>query len=77
MGINLLLGMNIRDTKYFQTLKAFVVGQEAGATECRTITEKEFSDWTDFQKYISSSDKCTGLIELATIEASNAIQRLM
>jgi len=26
MGINLLLGMNIRDTKYFQPFKAFVVG---------------------------------------------------
>ena len=104
MGINLILGMNIRDTNYFQTLKAFGVGhinllvdkpivepepfgvgknivqrfrEEAGATECRTITEKEFSDWTDFQKHISSSDKCTGLIELATTEASNAIQRLI
>jgi len=104
MGINLLLGMDIRDTKYFQTLKAFVVGhinllldkpigepepfgvgknivqrfrEEAGSTECRTITEKEFSDWTDFQKHMSSSDKCTGLIELAIAEASAAIQRLM
>jgi len=100
MGINLLMGMNIRDTSYFQTLKAFAVGhinkpigepepfgvgknivqrfrEEASATECHTITEKEFSDWTDFQMHISSSDKCTGLIELATTEASNAIQRLI
>jgi C_GCAxxG_C_C family probable redox protein len=104
MSISLLLGMNIRDTKYFQTLKAFVVGhinllldkpigepepfgvgknivqrfrEEAGATECRTITEKEFSDWADFQKHISSSDKCAGLIELATTEASEAIKRLI
>ena len=104
LGINLLLGMNIRDTSYFQTVKAFVVGhinllldkpigepepfgvgknivqrfrEEAGATECRAITEKAFSDWTDFQGHISSSDKCTGLIELATTEASNAIKRLM
>ena len=104
LGINLLLGMDIRDTSYFQTVKAFIVGhinllldkpigrpepfgvgknivqrfrEEAGAAECRSITEKEFSDWTDFQKYISSSDKCAGLIELATTEASNAIQILM
>ncbi|MBC2703336.1 MAG: C_GCAxxG_C_C family protein [Desulfobacula sp.] len=104
MGINLLLGMDIRDTSYFQTLKAFVVGhinlllekpigepepfgvgksvvqrfrKEAGATECHTITEKAFSDWNNFQGHISSSDKCTGLIELATTEASNAIKRLI
>lgn len=104
LGINLLLGMNIRDTKYFKTLKAFVVGhinllldkpigepepfgvgksvvqrfrEEAGGIECRNIIEKEFSGWTDFQKHISSSDKCAGLIELATTEASNAIQRLI
>lgn len=104
MGVNLLLGMNIRDTSYFQTLKAFAIGhlnlllnkpignpepfgvgksvvqrfrEEAGATECRTITEKVFSDWNDFQGHISSSDKCAGLIELATTEASNAIQRLI
>jgi len=104
MGINLLLGMNIRDTKYSQTIKAFVVGhinllldkpigepepfgvgkniiqrfrEEASALECSTITEKAFSDWNDFQGHISSSDKCAGLIELATTEASNAIQRLI
>lgn len=104
MGINLLLGMDIRDTSYFQTLKAFVVGhinllldkpigepepfgvgkniiqrfrEEAGATECRAITEKEFSGWIDFQEHISSSTKCAGLIELATNEASTTIQRLM
>ena len=104
LGINLLLGMNVRDTSYFQTLKAFVVGhinllldtpigepepfgvgknivrrfrEEAGAMECRAITEKAFSDWNDFQGHISSSDKCSELIELATNEASAAIQRLM
>lgn len=51
--------------------------KEAGATDCRKITEKKFSDWTDFQKHMSSSDKCAGLIELATTEASNAIQSLI
>ena len=103
MGVNLLLGMNIRETSYPQTLRAFAVGhinllldksvgkpesfgvgkgvvkrfrEEAGATECRTIAEKTFSDWNDFQEHISSSDKCTELIELATTEASNAIRRL-
>lgn len=102
MGINLLLGMNIRGTKYFQTLKTFAVGhinllldkpigepepfgvgknivqrfrKEAGATECRAITEKEFSGWLEFQKHILSSDKCANLIEIATNEASKAIER--
>ena len=104
MGINLLLGMNIRDTSYFQTVKAFVVGhinllldnpigepepfgvgknivrrfrEEAGAIECCSIAEMAFSDWNDFQGHISSSDKCSELIELATNEASKSIQRLM
>ena len=95
--------MNIGDTRYFQRLKALVIGhinlpidnpigdpepfgvgkniiqrfrEEAGATECRTIIAKEFYDWTDFQKHISFSDKCVGLIELATAEATHVIQRL-
>jgi hypothetical protein len=102
MGVNLLLGMDVRNTSYFQTLKAYTAGhinslvenpigmpepfgvgknivrsfrKIAGATECRAITETAFSGWNDFQAYISSSDKCTGLIELATTEASNAIQQ--
>jgi len=104
MGINLCLGMNIRDTNYFQTVKAFVIGhinlllekpigkpepfgvgknivqkfrEKAGAAECRTITEKGFSDWAEFQEHISSSDKCARLIEFATMDASNTIQRLL
>ena len=104
MGINLLLGMNIRDMNYFQTIKSFGVGhvnlllekpigqaepfgvgkeivkkfkEEANATECHSIIGKEFSGWTDFQKHISSSDKCNGLIELATSQASKAIEKLM
>ena len=105
MGINLLLGINIRDTSFLQAFKSFIVGhvnlllnepvdeepdpfsvgknilerfrEEAGTTECRNITEKKFSNWTEFQKHISSSDKCAGLIELATTEASNAIQSLI
>jgi len=103
-GLNLVLGMNIRDSNYFKTIKAFVVGhvnllidkpfgtpepfcvgknivkkfeEKAGALECCAITDKKFSGWTDFQKYILSSDKCAGLIELATMESSNAIKSLI
>lgn len=103
-GINLLLGMDIRDSNYFKTIKAFIVGhanllkkqptgapepfsvgrnivrkfkEKAGALECQMITGKNFSGWTDFQKHMSSSDKCAGLIELATSEASNAIKSLI
>jgi hypothetical protein len=50
--------------------------EKSGATECRTIVEKDFSGWTDFQKHMSFSEKCAGLIELATIEATHIIQRL-
>jgi C_GCAxxG_C_C family probable redox protein len=104
MGINLLLGLNIRDASYFQALRAYTVGSinllvdkpigkpelfgigknivqkfrdKAGSTDCRIIMKKEFSGWDDFQKHISSSDKCAGLIELATTEASKAIKRLI
>lgn len=104
MGINLLLGMDIRNSNYFKTIKAFVVGhanlltnkpigapeafyvgknivkrfrEKAGAMECRFITDKKFSGWDDFQKHMSSSDKCARLIELATTEASNAIKTLI
>lgn len=100
MGINVLLGLNIRTTNYFQSLKAFIIGhinliseedsgepdpfsvgskivkrfkKEANSIECRDITGKKFSGWGDFQKHICASDKCAGLIELATTEASNAI----
>ncbi|KQC06335.1 MAG: hypothetical protein APR62_01225 [Smithella sp. SDB] len=102
-GINLLLGMNVRDSNYFQTIKAFIVGhvnllvkkpfgapepfcvgkniiqkfvEKAGSMECSFITGKKFFGWNDFQKHISSSDKCAGLIELAVTEASNAIKSL-
>jgi C_GCAxxG_C_C family probable redox protein len=103
-GLNLVLGMNIRNSNYFKTINAFVVGhvnllidkpfgapepfcvgknivkkfeEKAGALECYAITDKKYSGWADFQKHISSSDKCAGLIELATTEASNAIKSLI
>lgn len=104
MGINVLLGLNIRTTNYFQALKAFVIGhinliaeddtggpdpfavgskivksfkKEASAVECRDITGRTFSGWDDFQTYIASSGKCTGLIEFATAEASDAIKKFL
>jgi hypothetical protein len=102
MGVNLLIGMNVRDMRYSEILKAFAVGhknlltnkpiekaepfsvgkdivknfkKEAGAIECQTITGQKFSDWFDFQKFISSSDKCTGLMEFAKDQASIAIKK--
>jgi C_GCAxxG_C_C family probable redox protein len=103
MGINLQLGMNIRDISYFHTLKSCAIGhinllldkpigqtesfgvgkeilkrfrEEAGSTECHAIVGKEFSGWTDFQEHVLSSEKCDGLIKLATNEASKAIEGL-
>ena len=102
MGVNLLIGMNVRDMKYSEVLKAFVIGhknlltdkpvekpepfnvgkeivknfkEEAGAIECQTITGQRFSDWSDFQDFISSSDKCSGLIEFAKDQASVAVEK--
>jgi hypothetical protein len=102
MGVNLLIGMNVREMKSSDILKGFVVGhknlltnkpvdkpepfsvgkeivknfkEEAGAVECRTITRQKFSDWFDFQDFISSSGKCPGLIEFATDQASIAVDK--
>ena len=102
MGLNVSIGMNVRDMSYFQILKAFTVGhlnlltdkpmggpepfsvgrevvkefaEAAGSTECRDITGRAFADWSAFQGYISSSDKCSGLLELATNQGSEAIKK--
>ena len=102
MGVNLLMGINVRDMKYSEILKAFAVGhknlltnkpvknaepfnvgkdivknfkKEAGAIECQTITEQKFSDWSDFQDFISSSAKCSGLIEFAKDQASVVVEK--
>jgi C_GCAxxG_C_C family probable redox protein len=102
LGVNLLIGMNVRDMKYSEVLKAFAVGhknlltdkpvekpepfnvgkeivktfkEETGAIECQKITKQKFSDWSDFQDFISSSDKCTGLIEFAKDQASIAVEK--
>ena len=101
LGINLLFGMNVRDMKYSEIIKAFAVGhknllsnkpvektepfsvgkkivrnfkEEAGAIECQTITGQNFSEWSDFQCYISSSDKCSKLIEFSKNQASIAVK---
>jgi hypothetical protein len=102
MGMNLLIGMNVRHMNYSEILKTFSVGHrnllkdkpvetpepfivgkeivnnfknEAGAIECKTITGKKFSGWSDFQNFISSSDKCSGLIEFAKDQASAAVDK--
>ena len=102
MGVNLLIGMDVRDMTYSNILKAFVVGhinlltnkpvtkpepfnlgkeivksfkKEAGALECQTITGQKFSGWSDFQNYISSSEKCSALMELAKDQASISIEK--
>jgi hypothetical protein len=102
LGVNLLIGMNVRDMKYSEILKAFAVGhknlltdkpvkkpepfsvgkeivknfqKQAGAVECQQISGQKFSDWSDFQGFISSSDKCLGLIEFAKDQASIAVEK--
>ena len=102
LGVNLLIGMNVRDMKYSEIIKAFAVGhknlltdkpvenpepfnvgkeivknfkEKAGALECQTITGKKFSSWSDFQNYISSSEKCSALMEFAKDQASIAVEK--
>ncbi|NOQ66075.1 MAG: hypothetical protein GQ556_02510 [Desulfobacterales bacterium] len=104
MGLNLAIGMNVRDMNYFDIIRAFAVGhknlltnkpavkpepfslgkeivenfkEEAGAIECQAITGKKFSGWSDFQNFISSSDKCFELIELAKEQASTAVEKCL
>ena len=102
LAVNLLIGINIRDMKYSEILKAYAVGhknlvtnkpvekpdsfnvgkeivknfkEEAGAIECQTITGQRFLDWSDFQNFILSSDKCSRLMEFAKDQASIAIEK--
>ena len=101
LGVNLLIGINVREMKYSEILKAFAVGhknlltnkpvkkpepfsvgkeivknfkEKAGAIECQTVTGKKFSGWSDFQDFISFSDKCAGLIEFAKDQASETVE---
>lgn len=48
---------------------------EAASIDCHTITGRSFSDWTSFQTYVSTSDKCKRLIDLSIREATAAIER--
>jgi hypothetical protein len=102
MGVNLVMGMNVRGMKYSEILKAFAVGHKnlltnkplrrcepfnigkeivknfagkAGAVECHTITGQKFSGWSDFQDFVSSSDKCSGLVEFAKDQASMTVEK--
>ena len=102
MGVNLLIGMNVRDMSSSEILRAFVVGhknlltdkpiekpepfsvgkeivknfkEKAGAIECQMIAGQKFSGWSDFQDFISSSDKCAGLMEFAKDQASIAVEK--
>jgi hypothetical protein len=102
LGVNSVIGMNVRKMKYSEIFKAFAVGhknlltnkpvekpepfnvgkemvknfrQEAGEIECRKITAQQFSDWPDFQNFISSSEKCSRLMEFAKDQASIAVER--
>jgi C_GCAxxG_C_C family probable redox protein len=76
---NLLTNRPVEKPEPFKIGKEIVKSfkEEAGSTECQTITGKKFSDWSDFQNYISSSDKCFGLIELAKDQASTAIKKCL
>jgi len=101
MGINLLMGLNIGSTSYYQSLRASIVGhinilrnkqvltperfnagkqvvqqfkKEAGGMECKVISERKWSEWSEYQDYVKTSKKCEGLIALATNEASRAIE---
>jgi hypothetical protein len=103
MGVNLLIGMNVRSMNIYEILKAFGVGhknllkdnnvrkpepfnvgkklvrnirKKAGALDCQTISGQKFSGWLDFQKYISSSEKCHELIEFAKNQASTVIKAI-
>lgn len=77
--VNLLLEKPIGQAEPFGVGKKIVkrFKEAANSTECHSIIGKEFSGWTDFQEHISSSDKCNGLIELATSHASKVIEKLM
>ncbi|MBS3757126.1 MAG: C_GCAxxG_C_C family protein [Desulfobacterales bacterium] len=100
MGINQVMGMDLRNISYWKNMKSFLRGhtnllvrspktldepfaagrrvverfrQAAGSTECRALTGQGFSDWDEFQEFISNSAACNGLFELAINEASAVI----
>ena len=101
-GINLLLGLPVRNMSYWKIIKGFAIGhvnllvdrpseirepfnagkqvvkkfrENAGAFECRVITEKRFSGWDDFQTYIKGAGKCRQLMDFAVEEATRVIRQ--
>ena len=48
--------------------------EEAGSSDCESITDKKFSDWRNFQDHMVSSAKCQHLISFVTNQASEAIK---
>jgi hypothetical protein len=74
--LNLLLHRSIGKPEPFGVAKNLVqrFKQVAGGIECHAITGKVFAGWNEFQEHLTSSDKCAGLIDLATNEASKVIE---
>jgi len=74
---NLLTDKPVEKPEPFNVGKEIVKNfkEEAGAIECQTINGQKFSDWSDFQDFISSSAKCSGLIEFARDQASIAVKK--
>ena len=72
---NLLTNKPVKKPEPFNVGKGIVkkFKEEAGTVDCRTITGQKFSGWSDFQDFISSSAKCSGLMEFVKDEASRAI----
>ena len=74
---NLLTNKPVEKPEPFNVGKEIVKNfkEEAGAIECQTITGQKFSDWSDFQGFISSSDKCSGLMKFGIDQASMAVEK--
>lgn len=49
--------------------------EKAGSINCLTITEREFTNWDDFQSFIQKSDKCKELIDFSINIASQTIHK--
>ncbi len=74
---NLLTNKPVEKPEPFNVGKEIVKNfrQEAREIECRKITGQQFSDWPDFQNFISSSEKCSRLMEFAKDQASIAVEK--
>ena len=76
---NLLSDTPVAEPESFSVGKEIVSNfkKQAGSIECQKITGKKFSDWSDFQGFISNSDRCAGFIELAKNQAAVAIDQYL